>query len=168
MKVPDLIFDIFGEGKDLNALQMSARAIVISLLCVVLIRISGRRSFAMRAPFDNMVMILLGAILSRAVTGVSPFVPVVISCTVIAFIHKFLGMLGMYSKVAGRILKAEPLLVFEKGKLLGENMKHCMVTEKDIKEGIRSGLNEDSFENVDRIYIERNGQISIIKKEESK
>jgi uncharacterized membrane protein YcaP (DUF421 family) len=58
---------IFGEGRNLDTLQMVARAIVAFLAMLVLIRISRRRSFGQRSPFDAVVAVLLGATLSRAV-----------------------------------------------------------------------------------------------------
>jgi len=51
----NLLIQIFGEGKDLNALQMSSRGIVIFFIALILIRISGRRSFGVRTPLDNII-----------------------------------------------------------------------------------------------------------------
>jgi len=50
----ELLIKIFGEGKDLDALQMSSRGIVMFFIALVLIRLSGRRSFGVRTPLDNM------------------------------------------------------------------------------------------------------------------
>ena len=71
----ELLREIFGSGKDLGILQMSARALVVFVVCLVLIRLAGRRSFGMRMPFDNVMAILLGAVLSRAVTGARAAMP---------------------------------------------------------------------------------------------
>jgi uncharacterized membrane protein YcaP (DUF421 family) len=48
----DTVITLFGEGRELNALQMAVRAMVVFFCCLVLIRISGRRSFGQRSPFD--------------------------------------------------------------------------------------------------------------------
>jgi len=84
----ELLLKIFGESKDLNALQMSSRGVVIFIIAFLLIRISGRRSFGVRTPLDNIITISLGAIMSRAVVGASAFVPVIVCCFVIVFLHR--------------------------------------------------------------------------------
>src|ERR1700712_4547819 len=99
------LVEIFGEGKDLNVLQMSSRAIVIFLIALVLIRISGRRSFGIRTPLDNIIVISLGAILSRAIVGASPFLPVVIACFTIVILHRFLGWLISNNERLSEILE---------------------------------------------------------------
>jgi len=48
-----ILIEMFGQGKDLNTLQMSCRGIVVFFIALLLIRISGRRSFGMHTPLDN-------------------------------------------------------------------------------------------------------------------
>lgn len=57
------IHELFGQGKNLNSLQMTCRGIVVFFFALILIRISGRRSFGIRTPLDNIIIILLGTIL---------------------------------------------------------------------------------------------------------
>lgn len=46
---------LFGEGKDLNTLQMSCRAAVSFFVALLLIRIAGQRTFGKGSAFDNVV-----------------------------------------------------------------------------------------------------------------
>lgn len=66
---------IIGSGTDLTTSQMIMRGIIVFVLALVMLRIVGRLCFGIGTPFDRVVTILLGAILSKAVTGSSPFVP---------------------------------------------------------------------------------------------
>jgi len=43
-------------------------------------------------------------------------------------------------------------------------MKRSSISDKDIREGLRLKLNDESLEEVQEIFIERNGEISIVKK----
>ena len=46
----DMLIALFGSGRDLDTLQMAARAAATFAGALVLIRISGRRSFGQRSP----------------------------------------------------------------------------------------------------------------------
>jgi hypothetical protein len=87
----DVVISIFGEGKDLDALQMAARTIAVCFAALIFIRISGRRSFGQRSPFDYVVAILLGATLSRVIVGASPAIPTLVASLVMVLIHRALG-----------------------------------------------------------------------------
>ena len=67
--IMDVINLLFGEGEHLNPLQMACRILVIYLVALLWIRVAGRRAFGRLSTFDNVISILLGAVLSRAVVG---------------------------------------------------------------------------------------------------
>jgi len=163
----EIFIRIFGEGKNLDTLQMSCRGVVVFLIALALIRISGRRSFGLRTPLDNVITILLGAILSRAVVGVSPFVPVVVVCFTIVVLHRLFGWLvTTYHKTFGRWLEGSIILLFENGKFQKDRMKRGMVSEEDMLQGIRKSALTEDMNKIDKVYMERNGEISAIKKDE--
>src|ERR1700685_3441978 len=78
--VMNLLHTLFGEGKDLNTLQMVCRAFVSFFLTLALIRVAGIRTFGKKTPFDNVITIMLGSIFSRVVVGASPFIPPTLAC----------------------------------------------------------------------------------------
>lgn len=158
-------YTIFGEGKDLNCLQMTCRGIVVFFIAFALIRISGRRSFGLRTPLDNIIAILLGAILSRAVVGASSFLPVVVTCFVIVLLHRLLGWLIIRYKKFGDWFNAKHILLYENGHFIKENLQKALAREEDAMQGVRkSGLTDD-LSLIDKIYMESNGEISIIRKD---
>src|SRR6185312_7956409 len=159
----DLLIQIFGQGKDLTALQMSCRGIVVFIIALLLIRISGRRSFGIRSPLDNIIIILLGAILSRAVVGASAFVPVIVACLVIVVFHRFVGWLIANSRFFARLIESDKIILFEKGKYLHHNLKRVQLTEEDVMQGVRKSALTEDLNKIGHIYIERNGEISAIK-----
>src|ERR1700750_220664 len=108
----ELLIKLFGEGKDLNALQMSDRGVVMFIIALILIRISGRRSFGIRSPLDNIITISLGAVMSGAIVGASDFVPVVVCCFVIVLLHRLVGWLIAHSKKFGSFIEGEKILLF--------------------------------------------------------
>ena len=163
----ETLIELFGEGPELNVYQMTLRGIVIFMIALTLIRLAGHRSFGMHMPLDNVITILLGAILSRAVVGSSPFFSVVISCAVIAFVHRICSTFAFYNKLFGRMVKGEELILYANRKLNEENMKRCMISRDDLIEGVRLNANVASLEETECVYMERTGQISVIKKRQA-
>jgi len=161
----ELIYKIFGEGKYLNMMQMSTRAVLVFIIALILIRISGRRSFGLRMPIDNIIVVLLGAILSRIVVGASPFLPVVAACLIIALIHRLFGWLVVHYKSFRKLVEGDKILVFQKGRFIQKNLDKALASEEDIMQGIRKTVLTDNLEKIDRVYMECNGEISAIKKE---
>jgi len=162
----DLLVKIFGEGKDLNALQMSCRGIVVFLIALVLIRISGRRSFGVRGPLDNIITISLGAVLSRAIVGASAFLPVIIACAVIVALHRGVAWLIINHEAFAKLVQGEKILLYENGKFIEQNMKRAQLNHEDLMQGVRKSALTEDMSKISKVYIERNGEITAVKKTE--
>ena len=160
----EILTQLFGEGENQTTLQMSARAVVIFIITLILLRIAGRRSFGMKSPFDNIIVILLGAILSRAVVGASEFVPTIASATVIAVLHRLGAWLGALNLRFGALIKGQKIVLFEKGELKHDNMRRALISESDLYASLRSNMNVENFDSIDSAYMENNGRISFVKK----
>jgi uncharacterized membrane protein YcaP (DUF421 family) len=160
----EFFMQIFGEGKNLNALQMSSRGVVMFFIALLLIRISGRRSFGVRSPLDNIITISLGAVMSRAIVGASDFIPVVVCCFVIVSLHRVVGWLIANNKAFGRLVEGEKILLFEDGVFLKKNMRKALVCQEDLMQGVRKSAMTENMGQVEKVYMERNGEISPIKK----
>jgi uncharacterized membrane protein YcaP (DUF421 family) len=160
----ETIISIFGNGKDLTALQMSCRAIIIFMVSLMLIRVSGRRSFGVRTPLDNIIVILLGALLSRAIVGASGFFPVIVSSFVIVIIHRLCAWLIVHHSIAAKIFEGKKILLFENGHFLKKNMDKALVCTEDVMQGIRRSALTEDLHKIDRVFMERNGEISATKK----
>lgn len=163
----DMLIKIFGEGKELNTLQMVSRGIVVFVIALLLLRISGRRSFGLRTPLDNIISITLGAVLSRAIAGVSPFLPVVVTCLVVVSLHRILGWLAIRYKWLEHLMEGNKFLLFINGNFIKETMDKALVQKEDIMQGVRRTALTEDMNKIKAVYMERNGEISAIKKEES-
>jgi uncharacterized membrane protein YcaP (DUF421 family) len=161
----EILEQLIGTGRELTVSQMAIRTVLIFMFSLFLIRIAGRRSFGMKMPLDNVLTILLGAILSRAIVGASPFLPILCSSLVLTILYRIFGGLAYYSKWFGKIVKGKSQVLYKDKKLMEDNMKKSMITYHDLMEGIRTNSNLDSLEKVDTVYEERNGELSVIKKE---
>jgi|SRR5690242_304429 uncharacterized membrane protein YcaP (DUF421 family) len=163
----EMMDELFGHGTDLNTLQMTVRAIVIFFVALLLIRFTGMRVFGIKTAFDTCVIIMLGAVLSRAVVGASPFIPTIVASAALVITHKIIARLSVNNQRISHMVKGKPLSIYKDGILNEKNMKKCALSFGDVMEEIRLILNNNSLENIDEIIMERTGEISVIEKKKT-
>jgi uncharacterized membrane protein YcaP (DUF421 family) len=163
----ELINDIFGQGRDLTTLQMTARAILMFFITLSLIRLGGVRIFGKRGSFDNIIAVMMGALLSRGVTGASPFLGVVAATTAMVIIHRVLGASAVRNKIIERFVKGRKVILFKDGKLLHNNLMRACMSLNDILESLRLETKQDSLDKVEVVTMETNGRISFIMKNQT-
>ncbi|ANB72248.1 hypothetical protein AYM40_07645 [Paraburkholderia phytofirmans OLGA172] len=159
-----MLIALFGEGKDLSSLQIAMRAAATFFAALVFIRISGRRSFGQRSPFDYVVAILLGATLSRAIVGASPAVPTLVASLVIVLIHRALAWACIRSRALESLVVGVEREVYSDGRFNEREMLAALITRTDVLETVRQELGSDALDRVKSAILERNGEISIIRK----
>ena len=163
----DMVVAIFGEGKELDALQMAARTVAVFFLALVFIRISGRRSFGQRSPFDYVVAILLGATMSRVIVGASPAVPTLVASLVMVVIHRALAWACVRSRRLESLAVGVEREVFRDGQFNRKQMSAALITRTDVLETARQELHTLDLDDVQVAILERNGQVSLIRKRAS-
>ncbi|WP_053572322.1 DUF421 domain-containing protein [Caballeronia cordobensis] len=159
-----LMLTIFGEGRDLNSLQMTARAVAVFFGALVLIRIAGRRSFGQRSPFDYVVAILLGATLSRVIVGASPAIPTVVASLAIVLIHRVLAWACVRAPKLEKLIVGAERQVFKDGVFDDKQMSAALITKTDVFETARQQLHTTDLNDIYAAILERNGQVSLIRK----
>lgn len=159
-----LVYLVFGKGKDLSVLQMCDRAIVIYFIALILLRISGRRTFGKKTAFDNTIAIILGAILSRTVVGASAFVPTVASSLVLVLIHRCLAWASIRSRAIRHLLEGASIPLYKNGKLQKQNLTKSLICEDEIKDDLRLKANISTWEEAEEVHMETNGEVSVVKK----
>jgi len=158
------INEIFGRSDDLTAPYMAARSFLMFFIALGLIRIGGMRIFGKKTAFDNILVIMLGAILARGVVGASSFFSTVAAAGVMVAIHKVLAWLAMKHIWVGKIVKGIHRSLYKDGKMNARNMRITSISKDDLMEGVRLEINSDRLDDVEEAIIEKNGQVSIIKK----
>ncbi len=155
---------VFGVGKDLKTSQIIFRAILVFLVSWALIRISGRRSFGLKTPLDNIIVILLGALLSRGIVGASPMGGVIAGSAMLVILHRIAGWATTKNKQVQTLVEGEKILLYKAGIFQKENFKKAMVNEENIMQGLRKSALTNKLNEVELIYMEPNGEITIVKK----
>lgn len=159
----EIFLTVFGEGRELDPWQMAARAVAIFLIALALIRISGRRSFGQRSPFDACTTVLLGAILSRAVVGASPFFAAVAASATLVMMHRLVALANLRWPAFERLVNGTERELVRDGVRNPHEMRAALVSENDLKEAVRKTFGEESLAKVRRAVLERDGAITIVK-----
>ena len=107
----EFINHLFGKEDQLTTLQMCGRGTIVFLAASIIMRIGSARTFGKESAIDHVVMIILGGILSRIITGAAPFVPVMASTFTIIIIHRLLAWICMYNRALGNLIKGEKSFV---------------------------------------------------------
>ncbi len=143
--------------------QMCIRGILIFFWALLMVRIGGKRIFGKFTGFDIVLSVILGSILSRALTGNARFIPTIAAASTITLLHIVLANISFYTKVLGHIIKGNETLLIKDGEILWENMRKANVTEHDLREELRLNASRETFEGIKSAYLERSGSISFIK-----
>ncbi|HXS57940.1 MAG TPA: YetF domain-containing protein, partial [Hanamia sp.] len=160
----EIINRLFGHGTDLNALQMSLRAIIIFFVALLLIRFTGMRVFGIKSAFDTCIIIMLGAVLARAVVGASPFIPTIVASLALVVVHKIIAMISVGNVFVSHLVKGRPMSLYKDGILNDQNLRKCSLSYGDVMEEVRLKMDQNNMDNIEEIFMERTGKISVIKK----
>lgn len=158
------IKELFGSGEHLTTLQMVVRAFLMFFITLALIRFGGMRIFGKKTAFDNILVIMLGAILARGVVGASPFFSTVAAAAVMVVIHRILAWLAISHSWVGMIVKGYRRSLYKNGQYNHRNMEITAISKDDVMEGVRLQINSNTLDDVEEVYMEKNGMLSVVEK----
>lgn len=161
----EIIHWVFGEGSDLAVWQMSARAAVVFALALVLIRASGRRSFGQHSPFDACITVLLGAVLSRAVVGASPFLATIAAAAVLVLVHRAVALSSSRWTWFDDLVNGREIELVRDGRVDPAAMRKALLSQSNLREAIRQSIGDKEVADVARAILERDGKVTIIGKD---
>src|SRR3954453_20825436 len=134
---------IFGSGSDLAWYQECARAAVIFVYGLALVRIAGRRIFGKWWALDIVVSIIIGSNLSRILTGSAQLWGTLAATTLLVALHWVLARLGASSPGLSQIIEGDPIELARHGKAIAAILEHHSVSKSDLGEALRqSGVDD--------------------------
>jgi uncharacterized membrane protein YcaP (DUF421 family) len=164
-EVADIFFGPDADSHTITALQMTTRAVLVSFAALALLRLSGKRTFGANTAFDLVVKIMLGAVLSRAVVAASPFGATLLASFALVALHRLLAWAAFRSDAIGRLVKGQARVLAEHGRPNPEALRRNYISEHDLLEGLRDSGNVDDLSQTEMVHLERNGRISVVKKQ---
>ena len=142
------------------------RGIFGYLFLILMVRIVGRRPGKQLTPFEFILIFFMGGeTLTPMVGNDASLSNAMLTIMAIGLTHYFIAWLKQRSPRFGRIVDGTPLVLLEKGQWHTETMGKVAIQDDDVMAMARDqGLK--TLDDIDYAFLERNGEISIIPKEE--
>jgi len=156
----DLVSTLFGDGTELNPWQMSLRATAVFFLTLAMIRIAGRRSLGQHRSFDTCTIVLIGAILSRAVVGASPFWSTMAAGATIVLLHRLIAMASVRWQWFESLVSGDKRELVKDRRRDEEEMRKALITDRDLDEAVRKKSGNEASP-LERAVLERDGRITV-------
>lgn len=139
------------------------RAVAIYLFLLLIMRISGKRSFSQITTFDFVLLLVIGEATQQALLGedfsMTNAFAVIITLVVIDI---GLSLWKQRSRRLANALESQPLVLLADGKPLEERMNEVRVDADDILAAARLTQGLERLDQIKYAVLERNGGISII------
>jgi len=146
--------------------QVAARAAVVYLIGLIIVRIGKSRLISRLTALDVILGFILGSLLSRGITGHASISGTAVASAVLVFMHWLFTRLAYRWHAFGMFIKGHVRTLVIDGQLQYDAMRQSNLSEHDVMEELRlHGV--DDVSHVARAYKERNGEISVIKKKPS-
>jgi uncharacterized membrane protein YcaP (DUF421 family) len=144
--------------------EFIARAAIIYIALLLMVRVAGKRTVGQFTPFDLLVIMLLSEAVSNSLSGGDQSVPggLILAGTLIA-LNIGIAWLTAHSRKAAEVIEGSAVLLGRDGRIFRELAKKHRVSEGEIEQALRG---EDcKLEQVQCIFLESDGKITILKKD---
>jgi uncharacterized membrane protein YcaP (DUF421 family) len=157
----ELVFGGDSPNHPLQLHQAMARAIVVYLAGLAIIRVGKSRSIGRITPIDVLLGFVLGSLLSRGITGHASISGTVGASVALVATHWLLSRLTCRWHWLGDLVKGRADLIVQDGQPLANHMLRHHISKHDLEEQLRLKGIADIRE-VKLAYKERNGEVSVI------
>ena len=151
------------KAEDLTAAQVCVRAVVVYLALIGYVRFGKKRFLGQATAFDAILVIVIGSIASRAISGTAPFFASLAGTFVLVLVHWIISYLTEDSEALGTILKGHDTVIIRKGRVNRKALRDAHMSPDDLAEDLRQeGIQRPG--EVKEARLERSGKLSVIKK----
>jgi uncharacterized membrane protein YcaP (DUF421 family) len=158
---------LLGLGRDaasLTFVQVSLRGVVVFVAALVIVRCADRRFLSQKSAFDAVLGFILASMLARTVNGTAAFLPTLGGGFVLVLLHRVLAYWSRRSHTFGFLIKGRSDVIVRDGALDEEATRRNRLSQHDVLEDLRLHGNVAEVRDVLLAVLERNGQISVVRR----
>ena len=143
------------------------RALFIYSVLMVLFRLTGKRSLGQITTFDFVLLLIISEAIQNGMVGASYSITnALVLVVTLVTVDVALSLVKSRSRRLEQFLDGTPIVIVENGRPLRDRMDKERVDESDVlSAGRREGL--ERMSQIKYAVLERNGQISIIPREDA-
>jgi len=157
-----LVLGLGLKGEEMHFSHFAVRALVVYVAAVLIVQLGKKRFMGQSTAFDMILGIMLGAVLSRAITGNAPFLPAIGAGAVLVAMHWLFSWIALHWHPFGELIRGKPRLMVRNGQVDDDAMRRTHLSEHDLWEDLR-GQGVSKLEEVAEARLERSGRLSVIK-----
>ncbi|HEY1376416.1 MAG TPA: YetF domain-containing protein [Gemmataceae bacterium] len=144
--------------------ELTARAVLVYLFLLVLLRLTGKRQVGQLAPFDLVLLLILSNAVQNAMNGGdNSFTAGAVSAFVLVVLNGLVGYATFRSKWLEGLLEGRPKVLIHNGRLYESVLRAQRLTHHELMAALRRG-GCGCVEHVHVAILENNGQISVVPK----
>ena len=141
--------------------EFVARAAMVYVALLVMMRFTGKRTVGQFTPFDLLVVMLLSEAVSSSLAGGDDSVPgaLIIAATLIV-LNVTIAIATSRSEKIAAIIDGEAVLLGRDGQVFHDAMRKAHVAKGDVDQALREA--NCSLAKMKCIFLEANGQITVL------
>jgi uncharacterized membrane protein YcaP (DUF421 family) len=151
------------QASQLSTGQVCARAVVSYIVLIAYVRFGKKRFLSRATAFDAILVIVIGSIGSRAISGTAPFLPSLAGTFTLIAMHWVISFFGQRSNLVGFLTKGRSTTLIRNGSPDLRAMRAAHISEDDLLEDLREKGVRSPAE-VEEARLERSGKLSVLKK----
>jgi uncharacterized membrane protein YcaP (DUF421 family) len=151
------------KAEELSTLQVCLRALVVYLVLIGYVRFAKKRFLSEATGFDAILVIVIGSIASRAISGTAPFFGSLAGAFTLVLVHWVISYITQDSPLLSYVVKGKDTVLIRNGKIDRKAMAASHISEDDLAEDLRlEGV--ETLEQVKSARLERSGRLSVIRR----
>lgn len=144
--------------------QTCARAVLVFLVALLLLRLSGRRTFGGNSALDMVVKFMFGALLSRVIIADAPMGITFVAAAALVAVHRALAYAVYFSPLLRKLVKGSDSILAEGTTIHQHELRRASVSEQELQAGVRVAANTDDLSTTKLVRLEHDGVITVVKK----
>jgi len=165
IRVVEEIFGFSLKAEDIQVWQVAARAVLVYIALIAMLRMAKKRSLGRATALDVVLVITVGSLASRGITGNAPLTNCLIAILALIGMHWLISLLTRDHARISDWIKGTPTRIISNGEVDQDALLAAHMSDDDLLQDLRQ-KGVASPEHAKEAILERSGQLSVFKKKD--